>query len=36
MNMVRIAGAGFVVVCGAILLIALRRERRGDLVRHGI
>jgi protein SCO1/2 len=36
MNMVRIAGAGFVVVCVAILLIALRRERRGELVRHGI
>jgi protein SCO1/2 len=36
MNMVRIAGAGFVVVCGAVLWIALRRERRGELVRHGI
>jgi protein SCO1/2 len=36
MNMVRIAGAGFVLVFGGILLIVLRRERRGDLVRHGI
>ncbi len=35
-NMVRIAGAGFVLVCGAILLIALKREKRGDFVRHGI
>jgi len=36
MNMVRMAGAGFVLVCGAVLLIALRREKRGDFVRHGI
>jgi protein SCO1/2 len=35
-NMVRVAGAGFVLVCGAILLIALKREKRGDFVRHGI
>ena len=36
MNMVRLAGAGFVLVGGAVLLIALRREKRGRLVRHGI
>jgi protein SCO1/2 len=36
MNMVRVAGAGFVLVGGAVLLIALRREKRGTLVRHGI
>jgi protein SCO1/2 len=36
MNMVRMAGAGFVVVCGAVLLIALKREKRSELVRHGI
>jgi protein SCO1/2 len=35
-NMVRIAGAAFVLVGGAVLLIALRREKRGELVRHGI
>jgi protein SCO1/2 len=28
MNMVRIAGAGFVLICGAILLVAFRRESR--------
>jgi protein SCO1 len=36
MNMVRLAGAGFVLVCGAVLLIALKREKRGEIVRHGI
>lgn len=36
MNMVRAAGAGFVLVCGGILLFVLRRERRAQLVRHGI
>jgi len=36
MNMIRAAGAGFVLVCGGFLWIALRREKRGDLVRHGI
>ncbi len=35
MNMVRIAGAGFVLVGGTVLLIALKREKRGELVRHG-
>jgi len=35
-NMVRVAGAGFVLVCGAVILIALKREKRGDIVRHGI
>jgi protein SCO1 len=36
MNMVRVAGAAFVLLCGGILWIALRRERRGKLVQHGI
>jgi protein SCO1/2 len=36
MNMVRIAGAGFVLVCGTFLLIVFRREKRSELVRHGI
>jgi protein SCO1 len=44
MNMVRLAGAGFVLIGGAVLLIALRREKRvialwrekrGGFVRHG-
>ena len=35
MNMVRLAGAGFVLVGGAVILIALKREKRGHLVRHG-
>ena len=35
MRMVRFAGAGFVLVCGAFLWVAVRRERRG-FVRHGI
>ena len=29
MNMVRFAGAGFVLVCGTVLLIVFRRESRG-------
>jgi protein SCO1/2 len=36
MNMVRLAGGSFVLVGGAILWIALRREKRDELVRHGI
>ena len=36
MRMVRVAGAGFVLLCGGFLWIALRREKRGELVRHGI
>jgi protein SCO1/2 len=36
MKMVRVAGAGFVLVGGAFLLIVLRREKRGEFVRHGI
>jgi protein SCO1/2 len=36
MNMVRMAGAGFVLVGAAVLLIALKREKRGEFVRHGI
>ena len=36
MNMVRLAGAGFVLVCAAVILIALKREKRGYFVRHGI
>jgi protein SCO1/2 len=36
MKMVRVAGAGFVLVFGGILWIAIRREKRGELVRHGI
>jgi protein SCO1/2 len=36
MKMVRVAGAGFVLVFGAILWMAIRRERRSELVRHGI
>jgi len=36
MNMVRVAGAGFVLVFGGILWIVIRREKRSELVRHGI
>ena len=36
MNMIRLAGAGFVLVGAAVLLIALRREKRSEFVRHGI
>jgi protein SCO1/2 len=36
MRMIRVAGAGFVLVCGGFLWIALRREKRSDVVRHGI
>ena len=36
MNMVRVAGAGFVLICGAFLLIMVRREKRSQFVRHGI
>ena len=36
MRMVRVAGAGFVLVGAAVLLIALKREKRGNFVRHGI
>jgi protein SCO1/2 len=36
MRMVRVAGAGFVLVGGGFLLIVLRREKRSELVRHGI
>ena len=35
-NMVRAAGAGFVLIGGAVLLIALKREKRSDFVRHGL
>jgi protein SCO1 len=36
MNIVRLAGAGFVLVAVAVLLIALKREKRSEFVRHGI
>ena len=36
MRMVRVAGAGFVLFGAAAVLIALKREKRGKLVRHGI
>jgi len=36
MRMVRVAGAGFMVVLGGFLFFALRREKRGNVVRHGI
>jgi protein SCO1/2 len=36
MNMVRIAGAGFVLVFGGVLFVVIRREKRGKLVRYGI
>jgi protein SCO1/2 len=36
MNMVRLAGGGFVLIGGGVLLFAIRREKRGGLVRHGI
>jgi len=36
MRMVRVAAAGFVVIGAAILLIALKREKKDNLVRHGI
>jgi len=36
MRMVRVAGAGFVMVLGGFLFLALRREKRGNVVRHGI
>jgi protein SCO1/2 len=36
MRMVRVAGAGFVLIGAAVLLIALKREKRGNFVRHGI
>jgi protein SCO1 len=36
MRMIRVAAAGFVVVGAAILLIALKREKKGNFVRHGI
>jgi protein SCO1 len=36
MNLVRVAGAGFVLICGGVLWIAIRREKRGKLVRNGI
>ncbi len=36
MKMVRVAGAGFVLVFGGILLFVLRREKRSEFVRHGI
>ena len=36
MKLVRFGGAGFVLVCGAFLWIAMRREKRGGWVRHGI
>jgi len=36
MRMVRVAGAGFVLLGAAAILIALKREKRGNLVRHGI
>jgi protein SCO1/2 len=36
MRMVRVAGAGFVLIGAAVLLIALKREKRGGFVRHGI
>jgi protein SCO1 len=36
MNLVRVGGAGFVLICGGVLWIAIRREKRGMLVRNGI
>jgi protein SCO1/2 len=36
MKMVRVAGAGFVLLGGMFLLILMRREKRGAFVRHGI
>jgi protein SCO1/2 len=36
MRMVRVAGAGFFLIGAAAILIALKREKRGRLVRHGI
>ena len=36
MNIVRAAGAGFVLVFGGILIMVFRREKRSGFVRHGI
>jgi len=36
MRMIRVAGAGFVLFGAVAILIALKREKRGKLVRHGI
>jgi protein SCO1 len=36
MKMLRVAGAGFVLVFGGVLFMVLRREKRGEIVRHGI
>jgi protein SCO1/2 len=36
MNIVRLAGAGFVLIGGGFLLFMLRREKRTELARHGI
>jgi protein SCO1/2 len=35
MRMVRVAGAGFVLVCGTFLWIVVRREKARPIVRHG-